>query len=221
MVRIGPDFVRIDPDFVRIDPDYAGSILKWRTGPEFSRTDPANLEPIVTPFAGSVCGVHMAHYFLCSRGSCQDRSCKLQRFGIWIMHFRPLGVSVEHPLFTRKMLGLGYIYKPSCHIGHESERWRWRNAGKRRNLGNTTWPSANLAFLWFNGNGNQMQPGKLPARFSFEGYYGFDVGQRSTLTRFSLDLKKNLGGTYKSIAFYVFCRIFLKKLQFAYVFWKR
>ena len=24
------------------------------------------------------------------------------------MHFRPLGVSVEHPLFTRKMLGLGY-----------------------------------------------------------------------------------------------------------------
>ena len=88
------------------------------------------------------------------------------------------------------MLGLGYIYRQDINFGYESERWRWRNVSKRRNLGNTTWPSANLAFLWFNGNGNRRQTGNLPARFCFEGHYGFDVGQQSTLTRFSLDLKK-------------------------------
>ena len=123
-------------------------------------------------------------------------------YAILIMHFRPLGVSVEHPLFTRKMLGLGYIYKPSCHIGHESERWRWRNASKRRNLGNTTWPSANLAVLWFNGNGNRRQPGNLPARFCFRG--SLWLWRRSAkyfnpipCVRSNSDSHR---GTYKSIA---------------------
>ena len=97
-------------------------------------------------------------------------------------------LSVEHPIWKKKCWEFGIYTNQDIIFGYESERWRWCDVSKRRNLGNTTWPSANLAFLWFNGNGNRRQPGILPARFCFEGYYGFDVGQRSTLTRFPFDL---------------------------------
>ena len=99
----------------------AGSILKWSTDPEFVRTDPANSGINRGPLCRKCVRCGYGTSFFCSRGSCQDRSCKLQRFGIWIMHFWPLGVSVEHPLFTRKKVGIGVYIQAELPVSP----WFW------------------------------------------------------------------------------------------------